>query len=553
MEPERKIEKLLRAFAKKRRADAGDSFKLHPASRRLLQGEAARRAPKSGAGEGSLFLRLFGRLRPGFVYVACFAVFVFMGALLMLPALSRAKNKSQMASSMNNLKQLGVAAHTFAGENSERLPISLAEIQNIAGSNTLIDPASGKPFVYVAGGRTVDSLRSDSVLAYSPEAKRNRAVLFADGHVEAVNGARFSELTNRGLIQLALADNAVRRKVAETPPPALAPVIADNSSRAPRELEQMKLASNRDESKADDLRANTLTATAAENRKAESALVYDKKMDEPAVAAKGGVTANFAGGAGQAAATKSGVAEQVQRPEIAGSLVSAAAPAKAGPSFDRLAVEKDSALDKAAVQTKSPSGEAVASQQFVQTGSASNMQQIFKNAIASAKVAPVLANFQFQQNGAAISVVDGDGSVYNGYLLAADAAIQHEPAAVQKLYSPRATPPAQLQEKAKATQLSKSAEQSAQNYSFRVAGTNRSLKQNVVFTGNMTTISNAGQMAQQVGNAPQAQAGSGGGNLFQPSVTNQVQQSLLSNSRITGTALINNTNAIEINAVPVSQ
>jgi prepilin-type processing-associated H-X9-DG protein len=550
MEPERKIEKLLRAFAKKRRADAGDSFKLHPASRRLLQGEAARRAPKSGAGEGSLFLRLFGRLRPGFVYVACFAVFVFMGALLMLPALSRAKNKSQMASSMNNLKQLGVAAHTFAGENSERLPISLAEIQNIAGSNTLIDPASGKPFVYVAGGRTVDSLRSDSVLAYSPEATRNRAVLFADGHVEAVNGARFSELTNRGLIQLALADNAVRRKVAETPPPALAPVIADNSSRAPRELEQMKLASNRDESKADDLRANTLTATAAENRKAESALVYDKKMDEPAVAAKGGVTANFAGGAGQAAATKSGVAEQVQRPEIAGSLVSAAAPAKAGPSFDRLAVEKDSALDKAAVQTKSPSGEAVASQQFVQTGSASNMQQIFKNAIASAKVAPVLANFQFQQNGSAISVVDADGSVYNGYLLAGNATVQNEAPATRTFYSPRATPPPpQLQEKA--MQMNKAAEPSAQNYFFRVTGTNRSLKQNVVFTGNLVTISNAEQMAQQVVNAPVA--GSGGGNLFQPSVTNQVPQSLLSNSRITGSALINNTNAIEINAVPVSQ
>jgi hypothetical protein len=538
MEPERKIEKLLRAFAKKRRADAGDSFKLHPATRRLLQGEIARRAPKPDADGGSFFLRLFGRLRPGLVYVACFAVLVFMVASLTIPALSPARSKSQIAGSMNNLRQVGVAAHMFAGDNENRLPMSLAEIQNIAGSNTLIDPASGKPFVYVAGGRTVDSLQPDSVLAYSPEGARNHAVLFADGHVEAVNDARFSELTNRGLIQLALAD-AVRRKVAETPPPASAPVVAENSSLA-----------SRDESKADDLKAKAQTVAASESRKAESAIVYDKKMDEPVVAAKGGVAANFGGGAGQSAASKSAVAEQVQRLDTGGTLVAAAAPSKAGPNFDRLAVEKDAALDQAAVQTKSPPGTPAASQQFVQTGSASNMQQIFKNAIASAGVAPVLANFQVQQNGAWISVVDGDGSVYNGYVMAAHEALQKELAAAQKLYSPRATPPPpQLQEKA--MQLNKNAEQSAQHYFFRVAGTNRSLNQNVVFTGNFVTMSNAGQVAQQVVNAPAG--GSGGGNLFQPSAANQVQQSLLSNSRIAGTALINNTNAIEINAVPVPQ
>ena len=48
MEPERKIEKLLRAYAKKRRAQAGDPLTLHPATRRLLQGEVARRKPKPG-------------------------------------------------------------------------------------------------------------------------------------------------------------------------------------------------------------------------------------------------------------------------------------------------------------------------------------------------------------------------------------------------------------------------------------------------------------------------------------------------------------------------
>src|SRR6266404_235800 len=46
MEPERPIENLLRAWAKKRRDDAGAPLEMHPATRRLLQGEVARRFAK---------------------------------------------------------------------------------------------------------------------------------------------------------------------------------------------------------------------------------------------------------------------------------------------------------------------------------------------------------------------------------------------------------------------------------------------------------------------------------------------------------------------------
>ena len=150
MEPERKIEKLLRSFAKKRRADAVDSFKLHPATRRILQGEAARRAPKPKPkpNKGNLIWQLFGGMSPGMIYGAFLIVFIIMGAAMLLPALGKAKSKAQMTVSMNNLRQLGVAAHTFAGENGKRLPMSLEEIQNTAGSNTLMSaPPSGLPTV----------------------------------------------------------------------------------------------------------------------------------------------------------------------------------------------------------------------------------------------------------------------------------------------------------------------------------------------------------------------------------------------------------------------
>ena len=44
-EPENKIEELLKAYAKKRQEEAGAPFEMHPATRKLLQGEVARRQP----------------------------------------------------------------------------------------------------------------------------------------------------------------------------------------------------------------------------------------------------------------------------------------------------------------------------------------------------------------------------------------------------------------------------------------------------------------------------------------------------------------------------
>jgi hypothetical protein len=48
-EPERPIENLLRAAANKRREEAGPPLELHPATRRLLQGEVARQYPAKNA------------------------------------------------------------------------------------------------------------------------------------------------------------------------------------------------------------------------------------------------------------------------------------------------------------------------------------------------------------------------------------------------------------------------------------------------------------------------------------------------------------------------
>src|SRR5882757_73239 len=123
MEPERKIEKLLRAYAKKRRAGAGDAFKLHPATRRLLQAEVARNQPKPDGDETDV--SLWELFRRQWAFLTVFALMVFFGAALFLPTLGKAKKKAQSLTAMNSLKQIGLAAQMAAGENNGRLPVSL--------------------------------------------------------------------------------------------------------------------------------------------------------------------------------------------------------------------------------------------------------------------------------------------------------------------------------------------------------------------------------------------------------------------------------------------
>src|SRR5208282_5187537 len=186
--------------------------KLHPATRRVLQGEAARRAPEPrDSDKGNLFLLLLAVFRRRLVFALCVIAIAFLGASIFLPALSSAKKKAQSLSAASNLKEIGMAARQFAEDNKDVLPASLDEVTNELGTRkVLIDPASGKPFVYTGGGKKLDGLQSNAMLAYSLADKKSHAVLFADGRVETVTAARFAELTNQKPGEFVLADKSAR-------------------------------------------------------------------------------------------------------------------------------------------------------------------------------------------------------------------------------------------------------------------------------------------------------------------------------------------------------
>ena len=472
MEPERKIEKLLRAYAKKRRAQAGDPLTLHPATRRLLQGEVARRKPKPDDAEEEASVTLWELFRQRWALLAGFAIIVFFGAALFLPALSSAKKKAQSVTAMNNLKQLGLAAQLAAGDNHGRLPASLDTLTNALGSDeVLTDPERGKPFIYIAGGEKLDGLASNAVLAYSPTDKKEHAVLFADGRVEVVSGERLAELTNRGLSQLLAANESVNRQLPEAP--VTLKDAEGNATAAPPISGQPKSEADRSDLKLADSGAVTATT--------------------------GTLEANT--------------------------------PAAAPPAIDRLAKAPGTADN----DFKNSAG----SVQFA-TAAAQNsgVQNSFKNTFSTKKAAAVLANFQVQQNGSAIRVVDADGSVYDGALQPESEVAQNAPA------------PAEVaRQKAVAT---RDEPQVAQNYFFRVTGTNLTLKQNVVFAGNLVASSSAAVNGQQANTRNGNFSGGGGGGVsgqLQSAITNQLPWSI---SRIAGTAVVADTNSIEINAVPQS-
>ncbi len=87
MPDERDIEKGLRAWATRRREDAGAPVKLHPATRRLLQAEAARL--RGGCGRGSVARWLWGSPLRLVLNLSAVAALVIAAALL-LPQLHHA-------------------------------------------------------------------------------------------------------------------------------------------------------------------------------------------------------------------------------------------------------------------------------------------------------------------------------------------------------------------------------------------------------------------------------------------------------------------------------
>jgi len=132
----------------------------------------------------------------GVVTAICVLGIVAILAAMLLPALSRAKSKAQRISGVNNLKQIGLSARIWAGDNSNALPPSFEAMMNELSTDKITyDPNTGQRYVYVGAGKSADN--PEAIVAYSPSDMNGRAVVFADGSVQTMSAEKFQEALQR--------------------------------------------------------------------------------------------------------------------------------------------------------------------------------------------------------------------------------------------------------------------------------------------------------------------------------------------------------------------
>jgi hypothetical protein len=145
-------------------------------------------------------------------------------ASMMLPALSKAKQKAQLMSSANNPTEIGLAGHSFvrartasqqdasinnlrlidssiqqfALEHNGQVPASMNDLRPYLGRTAAgelpVDPRTGQNYTLVAQGKNLGN--PDAILAFSPESEAGREVLTGSG-IKHMSAAEFAEAEAR--------------------------------------------------------------------------------------------------------------------------------------------------------------------------------------------------------------------------------------------------------------------------------------------------------------------------------------------------------------------
>jgi hypothetical protein len=494
-EPERPIEKLLRAAAKKRRDECGAPLELHPATRRLLQGEVTRKFARPG-GERRSFAEMLVQLWPRFAGGAAIFAVLALAVYVLEPGAGPSSQEALLASNKamppaDETRQfLSPPSAAVAMTPAAPAPVPEATPQTLAFADK---PLPVRPSPAGRLGTEQEALAKDSILAPQEPAARERLAFATAPQVadKKEPAARMLAVSGGAVAQAPAGamNGGLERRYGlvngPVPPAGMPPAPAPSAPVASPPVAVKIMAADESTKLAV---AKSGQAGSAYKSIAEVASANRKK---PASTATDGLLK-------YAAEARSG-----------------AKPGSITQSFARVAPE---AKAKAALADK------------------------------AAPAHPVLAAFQVEQAGSALRIVDGDGSVYSGYVQIATAARRQRSTKAESSAATRAPQAlgAVLEERPAASLDSDQLAQPA--YFFRVAGTNRSLNKKVVFTGNLMAATNL-VLWQPVTNNLQFGGGVGG---FQESGP---QPGLLPflHSRISGKVVIGNGKAVEINAIPTSR
>lgn len=115
-------------------------------------------------------------------------------AALLLPAVAQARAKAHEAVCLNNVKQIMVASHQYAAENSDTLPQSLDQLKRYLGDKALIcrtaEGQAGTCYEIVTPGQKLAGVAEPAKTVFIRETQARhrgrRAVGYMDGRVEMV-------------------------------------------------------------------------------------------------------------------------------------------------------------------------------------------------------------------------------------------------------------------------------------------------------------------------------------------------------------------------------
>lgn len=542
-DPQRDIEKDLLAYQQRRHEQLGAPIELHPATRRMLQGEAARAASRpllTSEEAAKNFVRSFvmSHQQPGF-FTRHKQRILWGGGMFacLVVVLAVLRNDPQRAA----------REHTFADKLPAPAPVSepqatkphtalavnrpRVEFESLARDNKAAQPAErvqevAKLSAAPAGGFAPANPRGATVASGPmPSAQREAA--------DRRSGAAFTPLPGGS-------GTASRERGAATPAPGAGRPIAQSESVLRRMTitdADKKLAEKAEAGQAAKL-AKSLTATqdtfafsAPEAKKAGEEVRL--KLDDTLKRAP------------QAATVGGGGAVAPAAPPIAAPMPASAAL----PLTRQLSYGGDGA------------GEVRVRQRFLQEDSRVRYRQNFN----SPPVPQIMQDFAFERTGDRVRIVDADGSTYEGSVTLAP-----ESGARGKLAQSLDEAKARKDAAGQPAQAAGTPAADAQTaYRFYAAGLNRKLNQSVEFRGEWLPAA----PAQSATETPALQATSLGAVRLEAQAAEKKEKSALTNAladspaparayfflqqqkesspgRITGRAIVGGKNEFDIKAVP---
>jgi hypothetical protein len=488
-EPDNNIEEQLKAWAAKRRADAGSDFELHPATRRLLQDEVARNAPAPRP-IPETSRDWLAWLRPRMAMALSVVAMMLLVGIVFLPAKSKSKAKQESILASNEPNDANRVATRYGIE--ARMDRAKGLSEN-SGRPNLAPPDAQGASPTVALGTSPSADRFSEQPKSDVSARRTEAAsTLARKPAEIESPARASSETK---------ELAPTKEVAQNQRDAAAPSGTSVALRGRYGLQRSTAAENRaagfDDSKK--------VAQAAPSPVPAERQLASANADQS-------VTLGF---------------RKSQSP---------AAPAPAG------------LPDTGSVQASTLN--ANFSQNTDQSLQHFTQAVRYRRNFNSPPMPNVLTTFQLEQSGQQLRIVDADGSVYEGGFLTA-AKLSDEVAA--KAETDTAEGRKNVVATQAANQelgvLASNRPAAPQSFAFRVVGTNRWFKPMVVFTWNhlyATSISpgSIGNAESQQNNAVLLREA----NVRQEAASNTVPQTI---PRLEGRVLLGERESIEINATPV--